>query len=107
MGLWDRLFGRQSTQRVEQVVQPLGGNVPDGWVPMKKYLPVSEEEKELVSVIATAIAAGDRPDSQFRVKDIQVRNREYVEVALIASAIAAGQGQNVELSVKSIFEKEK
>lgn len=107
MGLWDRLFGRQGTQEAEQTSQSQADSHLDGWVPMEKYLPVPEEERELVGVIATALAAGDRPDSQFKVKDIQVRNPEYVEVALIASALAAGQGQDVELRVKSILKKEK
>jgi hypothetical protein len=65
-------------------------------------VPVSEEEKELVSVIASAIAAGDHPDSKIRVKNVMAVDAEKEIVAVIAAALAAEDYPNSHFHLKSI-----
>ena len=44
------------------------------WKAVPAYIEASEEEYQLVSLIATAIAADDQPKSQFVVKKVMQRN---------------------------------
>ena len=62
----------------------------------------SEEEKELVSVIASAIAVGDDPDSNIRVKSIMGIDTEKEIAAGIAAAIAAENYMDSNFILKSI-----
>ncbi|HGM9390829.1 TPA: hypothetical protein ACKQWI_000290 [Streptococcus pyogenes] len=55
-------------------------------------------EKEM-----NANAAGDRPNSQFKVKRILKRNPEAITVSLIASSIAAGVYPESQFRVTSIY----
>lgn len=48
-------------------------------------------------------AAGDRPNSQFKVKRILKRNPEAITVSLIASSIAAGVYPESQFRVTSIY----
>lgn len=66
------------------------------------FVPVSEAEKELVSVIAAAIAAGDHPDSKIRVKNVMAVDTEKEIVAAIAAALAAEGYPNSHFRLKSI-----
>ena len=66
------------------------------------FVPVSEEEKELVSVIASAIAAGDHPDSKISVKNVMAVDTEKEIVAVIAAALAAEDYPNSHFHLKSI-----
>ncbi len=67
--------------------------------------PVPPEDYDLVSVIATAIAAGDRPDSQFIIKSIKQKNPEVILTSVIAASIMAGESQQSQFIVKNIKEK--
>ncbi|WP_416207877.1 hypothetical protein [Enterococcus sp. HY326] len=69
------------------------------------FIPTSPEEYQLVSVIATAIAAGENSDSQFVVKTILKRNPEARTVALIAASLAAEAAEDSQLIVKTIQKK--
>lgn len=66
------------------------------------FIPTDPNEYELVSVIATAIAAGDHPKSQFVVKNIMKRNPEAHLVSLISASIAAGTMPESKFVVKKI-----
>lgn len=77
------------------------------WEPVPAYIEAEPADYELVSVIATAIAAGDRPDSQFVVKKIYQRNPEARAVSLIAASLAAGALDDSQFVVKSIHQKRK
>ncbi|MHC5374322.1 hypothetical protein ACYSNU_11045 [Enterococcus sp. LJL120] len=69
------------------------------------FIPTSPREYQLVSVIATAIAAGENSDSQFVVKRILKRNPEARTVALVAASLAAGTAEDSQLVVTSIQKK--
>lgn len=107
MGLFERLFGKShkeasnETQSTETKIAP----VDDQWQEVPAYVETDPENYQLVSVIATAIASGDQPESQFVVKKILERNPEAKLVSLIASSIAAGDHPDSQLVVKRIAKK--
>lgn len=104
MGFFQRLFGKSQDEKSSAVTTPIKNDL-DEWQALSGYIPASQEDYELVSVIATAIAAGDRPESQFVVKRILQRNPEALTVSLIASSIAAGDYPDSQFAVKSIYTK--
>lgn len=60
------------------------------WELVEPFVAVADEsERKRVSVISTAIAAGDKPDSEFKVTRVDALNPEYKRVSLIAASIAA------------------
>lgn len=64
---------------------------PD-WVDVPAFLEVEDaRERALVSAIATAVAAGDRPDSKFVVRRVARENPEHRRLAVIAAAVCAGE----------------
>lgn len=75
----------------------------DVWEPLPTFLPVDPREHEHVCVIASAIAAGDHPSSEFRVKRVLVANPEYRTVSVIATALAAGALEKSSFTVKNIY----
>lgn len=77
------------------------------WEPVPAYIEAEPTDYELVSIIATAIAAGDRPDSQFVVKKIYQRNPEARLVSVIAASLVAGALDDSQFVVKSIQQKRK
>lgn len=105
MGFFKRLFkGSQPVEKEqEQVTSPPSES--EEWTALPGYLPASPDDYERVSVIATAIAAGDRPDSQFVVKRILQRNPEAVTVSLIASSLVSVDQPDSQLLVKHIYRK--
>lgn len=111
MGFFDRLFKREvqetkATQSAPVSQQEKNQFVPDdNWIEVPAYVPATEAEYELASVIATAIAAGDAPESQFVVKKIMKRNPEARKVAVISASIAAGAQPESQMIVKKIFKR--
>lgn len=102
MGLLQRLFGHK--QMVEDTVTnkaPLEMR-QEREVPL--YVPATPEETALVSVIATAIAAGDKPDSQFRVTKVMKQNPDIRVIAILAACLAAEEKNNSEFKLKRIVE---
>ncbi len=77
------------------------------WEPLPAFLPVDPREHEHVCVIASAIAAGDHPNSEFRVKRMLIANPEYRTVSVIATALAAGALEKSSFTVKNIYKMEK
>ena len=75
------------------------------WEPVPAFLPVDASEHRPVVVAATAIAAGDRPDSQMVVRRVSVVNPEHRLVSCIASSIAAGALENSQFVVKGVYKK--
>jgi len=50
---------------------------------------ITDEEREVASVISSAIMAGERPYSQFRIKSVIGIDEDKEAAAVIAAAIAA------------------
>ena len=67
------------------------------------YLPVDAREHAHACVIASAIAAGDHPTSEFRIKRVLVANPEHRTVSIIATALAAGALEQSSFTVKNIY----
>ena len=80
-------------------------DVGDEWEEVPAFVDTDPHEHPEVSVIATAIAAADRPESQFVVRRVQVVNPEWRRVALISTAIAAGALEKSDFVVRSISKK--
>lgn len=108
MGLFTRLFNKS-----QEAVEKVNDNKPENnlnsfqaeWEPIPAFISADKSDYQLVSVIATAVAAGDYPDSQFVVKKILQRNPEALKVSLIAASIAAGESSDCQLTVKNIYQK--
>ena len=75
------------------------------WEEIPLYIPLLPEEYGLVPIIATAIAAGDRPERKFTIKKILQHNPEANLVSIIASSIAAENYPESKFTVKKILKR--
>lgn len=75
----------------------------DSWELLPAYLSVDAREHAHACVIASAIAAGDHPTSEFRIKRVLVANPEHRTVSIIATALAAGALEQSSFTVKNIY----
>ncbi|KHD46283.1 hypothetical protein ACVRZD_04120 [Streptococcus hongkongensis] len=107
MGLFQRLFSKSEKKNhsPNMVDSNESQHITDEWEKLPSYIAVSEEEYSIVSLIATAIAAGDKPDSQFVIKKIMKRNPEVVKVSLITSSLAASEVMDSQFKIKAIYQK--
>lgn len=104
MGMFSQLFKR--TPEKPAIIQEVAKiNEETEWQPVLGYQPANLEEYAHVSLIATAIASGDNPDSQFVVKKILKRNPEAKLVSLVAASLAAGVHENSQFRVRAISKK--
>ena len=86
MSLFSNIFGRQSEKHQKEdsangarINEALNVNNP--LVEIDKFIPVElAVEKNRVGIIATAVAAGSQPDSQFIIKRIRKLNPEFKRV---------------------------
>ncbi|WP_430603565.1 hypothetical protein IGJ02_001140 [Enterococcus sp. DIV0724b] len=106
MGLFERLFNKEKTEiksdevRLSPIIEE-----QNEWQEVVGYIPVESEEYQFVSLIATAIAAGDQPESEFRIKRISKRNPEAQLVSVIATSIASADHTESQFVIRSIKEK--
>lgn len=110
MGLFSWLRRRQRQDEPAVVETPAAPPATepepvDEWELVPAFVPVSDDERTLPSVIATAIAAGDRPQSTFVVKGVERVNPEARLVSVIATAIAAGDRPESKFVVKRVYRK--
>ena len=93
MGLFKSLFKKeqhtQDTEINESVIQREADNLEKRWIDIPAYIPAEPKEYQLVSIVATAIAAGEFPESRFVIKKI-------------AASIAAELSEESQLVVKRI-----
>jgi len=99
MGLFDIFLRRKAEPAAIAAV------LEDEWQEVAAFEAADKDDYELVSILATTIAAGEYPDSRFIVKRILKRNREASLVVLIAASIAAGNGLDSRFSIKKISKK--
>ncbi|WP_086313655.1 hypothetical protein A5821_001184 [Enterococcus sp. 7F3_DIV0205] len=106
MGLFERLFNKEKVE-MKSDKQPLSPIVKEEneWQEIAGYIPVENEEYQFVSLIATAVAAGDRPESEFTIKRISKRNPEAQLVSAIATSIASADDTQSHFVIRSIKEK--
>ncbi|MDR2832332.1 MAG: hypothetical protein LBV67_01295 [Streptococcaceae bacterium] len=107
MSLFGSLFKKKKKDVLPIPDETSKVKIDDEWEDLPAFIETNPEEYELVSVIATAIAAGDKPESQFVVKNIKVRNPEVRTVSIIASALASEMTDGANLSIKRIAQKRK
>ncbi|MFD2306256.1 hypothetical protein [Enterococcus termitis] len=104
MGLFDRLFKKEKEEI--KTVEPLTNTEKESeWQEIAGYIPIESEEYEFVTLIATALAAGNQPESKFVVKRILKRNPEVQLVSAITASIASADQPESQFIVKSIKEK--
>ena len=75
------------------------------WEELQPYLPVDPAEHRVACVVASALAAGDRPESSFTIKRVCVANPEYQRVTCIATALAAGALSSSSFTIKRIYKQ--
>lgn len=98
------LLGKKETPKEAPAVEVKTIPIDPNLTAVPAFLPADPEEYQLVSLIATAIAAGDQPTTKFVVKNIQKRNPEAKKVALIATSLAAFDRPEKRYQVKSIYQ---
>ncbi|MBU5310975.1 hypothetical protein KQI38_02960 [Tissierella carlieri] len=105
MGFFDRFRRNTNSMEEEENIESINSNISneifDNSV-LDLLLEVSDEEKELVSLIASVIASGDHLDAKFKVTSIKGIDIDKEIAAAIVSAIAAGDNQNSNFRLKSI-----
>lgn len=105
MGLFERLFNKEKAE-IKTDKPPLSPIKEENeWQEIVGYLPVKGTEYQFVSLIASAIAAGDQPESEFIIKRISKRNPEAQLVSAIATSIAAADQAESQFVIRSIKEK--
>lgn len=107
MGIFQRLFGKASKAEPISAEEPdsIESSTDSDWEQLPVFIPAAPQDVERVSIIATAIAAGDRPNSKFLVKRVLQRNPEVKTISIIAASIAAGTKTDSQLSIKNIYKK--
>lgn len=106
MGILQLLFGKNKVDiEVKSPATTIVNQEQDDWELLPGYIPAEPEDTRLVTLIASSIATGDQPESEFRVKKIWQRNPEVVTVSLIATSIASIDRPDSQLVVKSVYRK--
>lgn len=106
MGLFD-LFRRKTQEALPEACEA-DITDPVGVHPRVDFtMEVSEEEKETVSVVASAIAAGSWPDSTFRIRSIRGIDTGREMAAAIVSAVMAGERPDSRFRLVSVTEVKK
>ena len=101
MSFFDRFRKSKSTVAQVEASTVKRAETPRG-IAIPEFLEVDQEEKELVSVIASSIVAGERSESELRVKNVFLRNEEKAVAVAISSAILAGDCPESTFQLKSI-----
>lgn len=108
MKLFNWLFRRKRNEQDDPAKVPVKKNQlktevqQNAWEDVPAYIDVGGTERELVSVIASSIAAGDYPESKFVIKKVQKINPEARTVSIIATALATGNDPKSKFTIKKI-----
>jgi len=102
MGFFQKLFGKKvKNEQKEQEISTQCSDYED----VPGFIATDASEYELVSVIASAVAAGDNPNSSFEIKQILKRNPEVTLVSAIALSVAAGDNPDSNFTIQKIQKK--
>ena len=72
--------------------------------PLDFACPITDEERETVSVIASAILAGDSPDSIIKVRSVTGIDLDKEAAAVIVGAVLSAERSDTVFRLKSITE---
>ena len=75
------------------------------WVEVPPFVEVDPKDHAAACVVASAIAAGDRPESTMVVRRVSIANDEHRRVACVATAIAAEAYEMSSFKVKKIYKQ--
>lgn len=76
------------------------------YIELPEYVEYEGEQLLLLSIVASAIAAGDHSNCRLRIKKVWRKNPEVQRVSVITTAIAAQDTQHSNFVVKKIAKKE-
>ncbi len=111
MSFLDRLrqtFSRQRSDESSEENVPIikkKDNLTDGYQLIPNYVDAPPESQELVSVLVSAIAAGNAEKTEWKIKRIQSVNPELKTIAIIASSIAAIDYPDSHFVVRRVYKK--
>lgn len=77
----------------------------EGWEELPAYLPVDPNDHRVACIVASAVAAGDEPESSFKITRVSIANPEYRRVACIATALGAGALESSSFTIKRIYKQ--
>ena len=97
--------GPSSHHTIPQEPEIAPGMPAREWEELPAYLPVDPAEHRVACIIASAIAAGDHPESKVQLRSIALANPEYQRVATIAAALGAGALEKSSFTVRKIYRK--
>ncbi|WP_137597033.1 hypothetical protein [Paucilactobacillus kaifaensis] len=109
MGFFSRLFGKDNVNEVVNSTTSSNDSQivnSDKWLNLDKFIQLqNQRDNRIVSILSTAIAAGDNKKSEFSIKNIKVLNPEFKLVSLLATSIATGDNPSSSFVIKSIKKK--
>ena len=73
----------QDTEINESVIQREADNLEKRWIDIPAYIPAEPKEYQLVSIVRTAIAAGEFPESRFVIKKSQNEIQKQKKLPLL------------------------
>ena len=103
MGFFKKLFGNNTKNTGKEL--KIDTSKKSEYEDIPGFIETDPSEYELVSVITSAVAAGDNPDSSFEIKKILKRNPEVTLVSTIALAVAAGDNPDSQFTINKIQAK--
>jgi len=112
MGFLKKLFVKKNTEYTQETAPNYSSTKEEilavdlDWDTIPGFIDIEENEYELPAIISASIAAGDQPNSAFKIKRILKRNPEAHLVSLIAASLAASCYPESSFVIKSI-KKEK
>ncbi len=108
VGFWKQWFSKKETLKTEEKINSYQKTVvdeEDNFVRLGIAVPVNEEERELISVITSAVIGGHQGVINFKIRNVYAIDEEK-EIAAMMACILAGESQknsNVRLvSIKQI-----
>lgn len=113
MGLLQKWFHKKKAVEKSAISLPVSKEVSPiesteentEWEKVALFRPVAKADEIIPALVATSIASGDRPESQFEIVSIKEVDPDVKVVGMIASAIAAFDAPESHFVVKTIYRK--